>query len=166
MNGHTNHTPCGGDPEAAIIALERRALERWNQGDPDGFPGTHVRRRSLFRPGSRTQTHRQKSPRRVLRHSQGQDPDRHVPDDRPRRAIVSGRCRPGIRLRGPQGRAGVQDALHGSLHGRNVRRLGDHPYALVFRPAGRLRRCGVAGYSPHRGLECKLHGTGHGKKNR
>ena len=37
MNGHTNHTPCGGDPEAAIIALERRALERWNQGDPDGF---------------------------------------------------------------------------------------------------------------------------------
>lgn len=29
--------PCGGDPEAAIIALERRALERWNQGDPDGF---------------------------------------------------------------------------------------------------------------------------------
>ena len=34
MNGHTNHTPCGGDPEAAIIALERRALERWNQGDP------------------------------------------------------------------------------------------------------------------------------------
>lgn len=58
------------------------------------------------------------------------------------------------------------NALHGSLHGRNVRRLGDHPYALVFRPAGRLRRCGVAGYSPHRGLECKLHGTGHGKKNR
>lgn len=37
MNGHTNHTPCGGDPEAAIIALEKRALERWNQGDPDGF---------------------------------------------------------------------------------------------------------------------------------
>ena len=34
MNGHTNHTPCGGDPEAAIIALEKRALERWNQGDP------------------------------------------------------------------------------------------------------------------------------------
>ena len=84
-----------------------------------------------------------KSPRRVLRHGQGQSQDRHVPDDRPRRAVVAGRCRPGIRLRGPQGRAGVQDALHGSLHGRNVRRLGDRTYALVFRPAGRLRRCGV-----------------------
>lgn len=112
-------------------------------GRPRRVPGTHVRRRSLFRPGSRTQNHRQKSPRRVLRHGQGQSQDRHVPDDRPRRAVVAGRCRPGIRLRGPQGRAGVQDALHGSLHGRNVRRLGDRTYALVFRPAGRLRRCGV-----------------------
>ena len=37
MYRNTNHTPCGGDPEAAIIALERRALERGNQGDPDGF---------------------------------------------------------------------------------------------------------------------------------
>ena len=37
MYRNTNHTPCGGDPEAAIIALEKRALERWNQGDPDGF---------------------------------------------------------------------------------------------------------------------------------
>lgn len=37
-NRNTHHTPCGGAPEAAIIALEeRRALERWNQGDPDGF---------------------------------------------------------------------------------------------------------------------------------
>ena len=165
MNGHTNHTPCGGDPEAAIIALERRALERWNQGDPDGFLELTSGDVVYFDPALGRKLIG-KSPRRVLRYGQGQDPDRHVPDDRPRRAIVSGRCRPGIRLRGPQGRAGVQDALHGSLHGRNVRRLGDHPYALVFRPAGRLRRCGVAGYSPHRGLECKLHGTGHGKKNR
>ncbi|KAA2645834.1 DUF4440 domain-containing protein, partial [Alistipes onderdonkii] len=37
MYRNTNHTPCGGAPEAAIIALERRAPERWNQGDPDGF---------------------------------------------------------------------------------------------------------------------------------
>ena len=36
MYRNTNHTPCGGAPEAAIIALERRAPER-NQGDPDGF---------------------------------------------------------------------------------------------------------------------------------
>ena len=163
MNGHTNHTPCGGDPEAAIIALERRALERWNQGDPDGFLELTSGDVVYFDPALGRKLIGKKA---LLRHSQGQDPDRHVPDDRPRRAIVAGRCRPGIRLRGPQGRAGVQDALHGSLHGRNVRRLGDHPYALVFRPAGRLRRCGVAGYSPHRGLECKLHGTGHGKKNR
>ena len=32
MYRNTNHTPCGGAPEAAIIALERR-----DQGDPDGF---------------------------------------------------------------------------------------------------------------------------------
>ena len=33
--------------------MERRALERWNQGDPDGF--------LELTSGSRTQTHRQKA---------------------------------------------------------------------------------------------------------
>lgn len=142
MYRNTNHTPCGGAPEAAIIALERRAPERWNQGDPDGFLELTSGDVVYFDPALGRKLIG-KSPRRVLRHGQGQSQDRHVPDDRPRRAVVAGRCRPGIRLRGPQGRAGVQDALHGSLHGRNVRRLGDRTYALVFRPAGRLRRCGV-----------------------
>lgn len=37
MSRHTNDAPCGGEMKTAIIALEKRALERWNNGDPDGF---------------------------------------------------------------------------------------------------------------------------------
>lgn len=39
MDGYTDTLPDGGDTQAAVIALERHALKRWNDGDPDGFLG-------------------------------------------------------------------------------------------------------------------------------
>ena len=57
MYRNTNHTPCGGAPEAAIIALERRRWARltWTKS------ARQMLLSLLLLPGSRTQTHRQKA---------------------------------------------------------------------------------------------------------
>ena len=153
MNGHTNHTPCGGDPEAAIIALEKRALERWNQGDPDGFLELTSGDVVYFDPA----LGRKLIGKKALGEYYG---------------TVRGKIRiDTYRMIGPVVRLSPGAAVlaydYEALRDGQVFRMHcTEVYALVFRPAGRLRRCGVAGYSPCGGLECKLHGTGHGKKNR
>ena len=154
MNGHTNHTPCGGDPEAAIIALERRALERWSQGDPDGFLELTSGDVVYFDPALGRKLIGKKALGEYYGTVRGK-----IRIDTYRMIDPVVRLSPG---------AAVLAYDYEALRDGQVFRMHctDHPYALVFRPAGRLRRCGVAGYSPHRGLECKLHGTGHGKKNR
>ena len=37
MTGHMRISPDNGDIKTAIIALEKQALELWNDGNPDGF---------------------------------------------------------------------------------------------------------------------------------
>ncbi len=166
MYRNTNHTPCGGAPEAAIIALERRAPERWNQGDPDGFLELTSGDVVYFDPALGRKLIGKKALGEYYGTVRGK-----VRIDTYRMIDPVVRLSPGAAvlaydyevLRDGQV---FQDALHGSLHDRNVRRLGDRTYALVFRPAGRLRRCGVAEYSPCGVWNANCTARGMEKKNR
>lgn len=165
MYRNTNHTPCGGAPEAAIIALERRAPERWNQGDPDGFLELTSGDVVYFDPALGRKLIGKKPSESTTARSGAKSGSTRTGWSTPscgcRRALPSWHT-----ITRPSGTGRCSGCTARKFTRPQRPAVGRSYIRTGLSPGRTIEAVRRAGYSPCGGLECKLHGTGHGKKNR
>ena len=146
--------------------MERRALERWNQGDPDGFLELTSGDVVYFDPALGRKIIGKKALGEYYGTVRGK-----VRIDTYRMIDPVVRLSPGAAVLAYDYEA-LRDGQVFRMHCTEVYTAAtsggwERSYIRTGLSPGRtIEAVRRAGYSPCGGLECKLHGTGHGKKNR